>query len=76
MPVIFPEENNRCAIGRALMSKPILLIIDELSLGLAPVVVDDLIETIIRLRDEEDNYFDSRAGCAGSPGYRRSRLCV
>ena len=46
-------EQQMCAIGRALMSKPILLIIDELSLGLAPVVVDDLIETIIRLRDEE-----------------------
>jgi len=42
-----------CAIGRALMSKPTLLIIDELSLGLAPVVVDDLIETIVKLRDKE-----------------------
>jgi branched-chain amino acid transport system ATP-binding protein len=46
-------EQQMCAVGRALMSKPALLIIDELSLGLAPVVVDDLTETIIRLRDEE-----------------------
>ena len=46
-------EQQMCAIGRALMSKPTLLIIDELSLGLAPVVVDDLTETIIKLRDEE-----------------------
>ncbi len=46
-------EQQMCAIGRALMSKPTLLIIDELSLGLAPVVVDDLVETIARLRDEE-----------------------
>ena len=42
-----------CAIGRALMSKPTLLIIDELSLGLAPVIMDDLIETIVKLRDEQ-----------------------
>ncbi len=47
-------EQQMCAIGRALMSKPALLIIDELSLGLAPVVVDDLTETIIKLRKEED----------------------
>ncbi len=46
-------EQQMCAIGRALMSKPKLLIIDELSLGLAPVIVDDLIETIAKLRDEE-----------------------
>ena len=46
-------EQQMCAIGRALMSKPTLLIIDELSLGLAPVVVDDLIETIKELRDKE-----------------------
>ncbi len=31
-----------CAIGRALMSEPKLLLIDELSLGLAPIVVDHL----------------------------------
>lgn len=46
-------EQQMCAIGRALMSKPTLLIIDELSLGLAPVVVDDLIETIVKLRNEQ-----------------------
>lgn len=46
-------EQQMCAIGRALMSQPKLLIIDELSLGLAPVIVDDLIETIARLRDEQ-----------------------
>ena len=47
-------EQQMCAIGRALMSKPTLLIIDELSLGLAPVVVDDLVETIVKLREEQD----------------------
>ncbi|MEA3453694.1 MAG: ABC transporter ATP-binding protein [Candidatus Caldatribacteriota bacterium] len=45
-------EQQMCAIGRALMSHPTLLIIDELSLGLAPVIVDDLIEIIGKLRKE------------------------
>jgi branched-chain amino acid transport system ATP-binding protein len=39
-------EQQMCAIGRALMARPRLLMIDELSLGLAPVIVDRLIETI------------------------------
>jgi branched-chain amino acid transport system ATP-binding protein len=39
-------EQQQCAIGRALMAKPELLLIDELSLGLAPVVVERLIEAI------------------------------
>ena len=45
-------EQQMCAIGRALMSAPRLLLIDELSLGLAPVVIDELLEIIKRLRQE------------------------
>jgi branched-chain amino acid transport system ATP-binding protein len=37
------------AIARALMARPRLLIIDELSLGLGPLVVDDLIERLVGL---------------------------
>ena len=36
-------EQQMCAIGRGLMSEPHLMMIDELSLGLAPVVVDQII---------------------------------
>ena len=43
-------EQQMCAIGRALMSRPRVLLIDELSLGLAPVVVDRLIEAIAEIR--------------------------
>ncbi|HMN11859.1 MAG TPA: ABC transporter ATP-binding protein [Bellilinea sp.] len=39
-------EQQMCAIGRGLMSKPYLLLIDELSLGLAPVVVDKMMDAI------------------------------
>jgi branched-chain amino acid transport system ATP-binding protein len=35
-------EQQMCAIGRALMGAPAYLLIDELSLGLAPVVVDEI----------------------------------
>ena len=45
-------EQQMCAIGRALMSRLKLLIIDELSLGLAPLVVDDLIDILTKLRKE------------------------
>ncbi|PKN30820.1 MAG: ABC transporter ATP-binding protein [Deltaproteobacteria bacterium HGW-Deltaproteobacteria-21] len=39
-------EQQMLAIGRALMSLPKLLLLDEMSLGLAPVVVDGLSETV------------------------------
>ena len=36
-------EQQMCAIGRAMMSRPEFLLIDELSLGLAPLVVDEIL---------------------------------
>jgi branched-chain amino acid transport system ATP-binding protein len=39
-------EQQMCAIGRGLMARPTLLLIDELSLGLAPVMVDRLVEGV------------------------------
>jgi branched-chain amino acid transport system ATP-binding protein len=42
-------EQQMLAIGRALMSRPRLLLIDELSLGLAPVVVDELLARLVEL---------------------------
>jgi branched-chain amino acid transport system ATP-binding protein len=36
-------EQQMCAIGRGLMSQPALLLIDELSLGLAPKTVDEIV---------------------------------
>src|SRR5438067_8026014 len=45
-------EQQMVAVGRALMAQPDLLAVDELSLGLAPMVVDDLAEHLVRLNRE------------------------
>ncbi|EDP75125.1 ABC transporter ATP-binding protein [Hydrogenivirga sp. 128-5-R1-1] len=46
-------QQQMLSIGRALMSEPKLLMIDELSLGLAPAVVDRLAETLLSIRERE-----------------------
>lgn len=45
-------EQQMCAIGRGLMTSPRLLMIDELSLGLAPKVVDDLLDALRKINSE------------------------
>jgi branched-chain amino acid transport system ATP-binding protein len=44
-------ERQMLAVGRALMSDPKLLMLDEPSLGLAPAVVESMYETLTRLKD-------------------------
>ena len=44
-------EQQMLAIGRGLMSDPDLLLLDEASLGLAPVLVDDVFEAIERINE-------------------------
>ncbi|MFK0166412.1 ABC transporter ATP-binding protein [Rhizobium sp. NPDC090279] len=46
-------EQQMTAIGRALMSRPRLLVLDEPSMGLAPLVVQDIFRTLRRLNEEE-----------------------
>ncbi|HEV3480474.1 MAG TPA: ABC transporter ATP-binding protein [Gaiellaceae bacterium] len=46
-------EQQMVSIGRALMAEPRLLAIDELSLGLAPVVVQGLSEFLLKLNEDE-----------------------
>ncbi|HEU5347782.1 MAG TPA: ABC transporter ATP-binding protein [Ktedonobacterales bacterium] len=50
-------EQQMCAIGRGLMARPELLLIDEMSLGLAPKVVDDLLGAIDTIHRQENLSF-------------------
>jgi ABC-type branched-subunit amino acid transport system ATPase component len=43
-------EQQQLALAKALLLDPVLLCIDELSLGLAPIVVEELLETVARIR--------------------------
>jgi branched-chain amino acid transport system ATP-binding protein len=46
-------EQQMLVIGRALMAKPRLVLLDEPSLGLAPIIVAEIFSLVKRLRDEE-----------------------
>jgi branched-chain amino acid transport system ATP-binding protein len=46
-------QQQMCAIGRGLMARPRLLMLDEPSLGLAPVIVQNVFQTIKRINREQ-----------------------
>lgn len=46
-------EQQMCAIGRALMSKPSMILLDEPSMGLAPQLVEEIFEIVHNLNEKE-----------------------
>jgi branched-chain amino acid transport system ATP-binding protein len=46
-------EQQMCAIGRALMSRPKMILLDEPSMGLAPQIVEEIFEIVHRLNEKE-----------------------
>jgi branched-chain amino acid transport system ATP-binding protein len=45
-------EQQMCAMARAMMARPRLLLVDEMSLGLAPIIVDQLMENLTTIRSQ------------------------
>ena len=45
-------EQQMCAIGRALMARPKLLMLDEPSMGLAPIFVERIFETVVEINKQ------------------------
>ena len=46
-------EQQMCAIGRALMARPKVILLDEPSMGLAPQLVEEIFEIVVRLNRDE-----------------------
>ena len=46
------DEQQMCAMVRALMARPRLMMVDEMSLGLAPVIVQQLMEALAKIRTQ------------------------
>jgi len=46
-------EQQMCAVGRALMSRPKMILLDEPSMGLAPQLVEEIFEIVQRLNEKE-----------------------
>jgi branched-chain amino acid transport system ATP-binding protein len=50
-------EQQMCAIGRALMSRPKMILLDEPSMGLAPQIVEEIFEIVKNLNEKENVSF-------------------
>ena len=67
-------EQQMCAIARALMSGPKLVLLDEPSMGLAPVIVAQVFDLVRRIRARGLHGADRRAERAPGAQDRRPRL--
>jgi branched-chain amino acid transport system ATP-binding protein len=50
-------EQQMCAVGRALMSRPKMILLDEPSMGLAPQIVEEIFDIVKNLNDKENVSF-------------------
>ena len=69
-------EQQMLAIGRALMTQPRLLMLDEPSQGIAPKLVDDILAAVGRIRDLGHHRAAGGTTPGGGFGIGRPRLCA
>ena len=67
-------EQQMLAIGRALMAEPQILLVDELSLGLMPKMVDLCLDALVKLKTRRPNHRAGRTEHRSRPRRRRSRF--
>ena len=68
-------QQQMLAIGRAIMGRPRLLLLDEPSMGLAPVLVDQILEVITTLRDRGVTLLVVEQNAYAALLHRRQGLC-
>ena len=51
-------QRQQVALGRALMIKPSVLMLDEPTAGVSPIVMDELFDHIIKVKKNKCSYFD------------------
>ncbi len=68
-------EQQMCAIGRAIMTNPELLILDEPSLGLAPIIVQQMFEIIKEINEKGVTIFLVEQNVNKALSLAKKRLC-
>ena len=68
-------QQQMLAIGRALMARRKLMLLDEPSMGLAPIMVDQIFAIIAGLQAARHHRAAGRAECLRRARHRRPRLC-
>jgi predicted ABC-type transport system involved in lysophospholipase L1 biosynthesis ATPase subunit len=56
-------EQQMCAIARGLMAQPRLMMVDEMSLGLAPAIIEKLMDVLLEIPRAGRHGSARRAGC-------------
>ena len=69
-------QQQMVAIGRGLMSNPDLILLDELSLGLAPIVIKDIYAMLPRIVGNGSDGDPGGAGCDAGAGRRLIISCA